>query len=117
MRPQCHEVMTAWGFTYKSDFVWDKDEIGTGYWNRNQHEYLLIGTRGNPPAPAPGTQFPSVFHGSVREHSRKPDIAYEIIEAMFPNLPRIELNATRRRKGWMSWGTLECDDPTEEGDK
>src|SRR5262249_46156584 len=42
MLPQALDVMAAWGFTYKSQFVWAKDKIGTGYWNRNQHELLLV---------------------------------------------------------------------------
>jgi hypothetical protein len=54
MLPQAIEVMEAWGFTYKSCAVWSKDRIGTGYWYRNKHEILLVGTRGHVPAPAMG---------------------------------------------------------------
>jgi hypothetical protein len=54
MLPQALEVMAAWGFQYTSSFVWVKDKAGTGYWNRNQHELLLVGRRGDIPAPAPG---------------------------------------------------------------
>jgi len=104
MLPQALEVMAAWGFTYKSHFVWVKDRIGTGYWNRNKHELLLIGTRGDVPAPAPGTQWPSVIEGPVARHSKKPAIFYEIIESYFPSLPKIELNARRARRGWDAWG-------------
>jgi N6-adenosine-specific RNA methylase IME4 len=53
-------------------FVWVKDRIGTGYWNRNQHELLLIGTRGEIPAPAPGQQFLSTIEAKVSPHSAKP---------------------------------------------
>jgi len=81
-----------------------KDRPGTGYWFRNRHETLLVGTRGNLPAPAPGTQFESVFVAPVGAHSEKPDKSYEIIEAYFPSLPRIELNARKARDGWDSWG-------------
>ena len=49
MLPEALEVMAAWGFTYKTSFVWVKDRAGTGYWNRNRHEYLLVGTRGSVP--------------------------------------------------------------------
>ncbi len=101
---QALDVMEAWGFDYKSHFVWAKDRIGTGYWNRNQHELLLVGKRGNPPAPGPGTQWPSLIEAPVREHSRKPDVFYEMIEAYFPNLPKIELFARRARPGWVCWG-------------
>lgn len=98
-------VMAAWGFDYKSHLIWKKDRLGTGYWFRNQHELLLVGTRGERlPAPAPGMQFPSLIEAPVGDHSEKPDLAYEIIEKYFPNLPKIELNARRARAGWDSWG-------------
>jgi N6-adenosine-specific RNA methylase IME4 len=101
---QALEVMRAWGFSYKSQMVWVKDRWGTGYWFRNKHEILLVGTRGDIPAPAPGTQSSSVIEASVGAHSEKPDIVYEIIEHYFPNLPKIELNARRCRLGWDAWG-------------
>ncbi|HEV7278417.1 MAG TPA: MT-A70 family methyltransferase [Devosiaceae bacterium] len=104
MLPQALEVMRFWGFEYKSQFVWDKLEEGTGYWNRNRHELLLVGTRGNVPAPAPGTQWPSVIASRPGAHSEKPDWAHELIESYFPNLPKIELNARRLRPGWDAWG-------------
>jgi len=98
------DVMAAWGFAYKSHLIWNKDRIGTGYWNRNKHELLLIGTRGNIPAPAMGEQFPSVIDAAVGAHSAKPEKFYEIIEAYFPTLPKIELNARTARQGWVRWG-------------
>jgi N6-adenosine-specific RNA methylase IME4 len=101
-----HATMAAWGFDYKSQAVWVKDKIGLGFWFRGQHEILLIGTRGHPPAPAPGMNFPSVFQAKVREHSRKPDEAYEILEAYFPTVPKVELFARGQtaRPGWDHWG-------------
>lgn len=104
MLPDALKVMAAWGFTYKSHAMWRKDRIGTGYWFRNAHELLLVGTRGNVPAPAMGTQFESVIDAPVGKHSAKPDQFYELIEAYFPNLPKIELNARRARPGWDAWG-------------
>lgn len=104
MTPHALEVMAAWGFTYKSQFVWVKDRAGTGYWNRNKHELLLLGTRGKPPAPAPGMQDESVFIAPVGKHSAKPERAYEIIEKMFPTVTKIELNARAARAGWVAWG-------------
>jgi N6-adenosine-specific RNA methylase IME4 len=106
---KAHEVMAAWGFEYKSQVIWDKGQQGTGYWFRNVHEILLFGTRGNVPAPAPGTQWQSVIHALPSKHSEKPDVFYELIESYFPNLPKIELNARRGRAGWDSWG-LEAPD-------
>ena len=111
MLPDAFRVMAAWGFDYKSHCIWKKDRIGTGYWFRNQHELLLIGTKGKVPAPAMGTQFPSVIDAPVGKHSEKPDAFYEMIEAYFPTLPKIELNARRTRAGWDSWGNEAPHDP------
>lgn len=106
MLPEALHVMTAaWGFKYKSHYIWFKDKDGTGYWNRNRHELLLIGTRGLIPAPAPGTQWSSVIEAPRGAHSVKPDIFLRMIEEFYPNVPKIELN--RRgpaRPGWDAWG-------------
>jgi N6-adenosine-specific RNA methylase IME4 len=105
MLPQALEVMAAWGFAYKSHVVWLKDRLGTGYWFRNCHEILLLGTRGEVPAPAMGDQYASAFDAEVGEHSAKPEIFAQMIEEYFPSLPKIELN--RRgppRAGWDAWG-------------
>jgi N6-adenosine-specific RNA methylase IME4 len=105
MTPQALEVMAAWGFRYVTNFAWVKDHPGTGYWNRNQHETLFVGTKGKPPAPAPGMQWSSVIFAPVGEHSEKPERALEMIEAYFPTLPKIELNRRgAARAGWDAWG-------------
>jgi len=104
MLPQACSVLGEWGFQYKSGFVWIKDRIGTGYWARNRHELLLIGTRGNVPAPAQGTQYDSVIEAAVGKHSAKPVVARKMIEVMYPTLPRIELFARERVEGWDAWG-------------
>lgn len=104
MLPAALAVMKAWDFNYVSHFVWIKDRTGTGYWNRNKHELLLIGTRGDVVAPAPGTQYDSVIKAPRGKHSAKPDEVYEIIEHYFPNVSKIELNARRARDGWARWG-------------
>ena len=96
--------MAAYGFAYRSHCVWVKDAIGTGYWFRNQHEMLLVGVRGEVPAPAPGTQFPSVIRAPLGEHSAKPAAFAEMIEDMFPSVPAIELFARGARLGWDVWG-------------
>jgi N6-adenosine-specific RNA methylase IME4 len=97
-------VMEAWGFEYKSHMAWDKIHIGTGYWFRNRHELLLVGTKGEIPAPAMGEQFSSVMAIARKEHSAKPEQFVELIEQYFPNLPKIELNARVARSGWDAWG-------------
>jgi N6-adenosine-specific RNA methylase IME4 len=108
MLPQALEVMAAWGFTYRTHMVWVKDRTGTGYWVRSRHELLLIGTRGEAPAPAPGDQPVSVVFASVTRHSSKPAEFAAMIERMFPNVPRIELFARVRRPGWDVWGDEAC---------
>ena len=99
-----HEVLKAWGFEYRSQIIWKKPKIGLGRWVRSLHETLLIGARGKPVCPAPGEQFISVIEAPRGRHSEKPEIFYELIERYFPNLPKIELNARRRRAGWDAWG-------------
>jgi N6-adenosine-specific RNA methylase IME4 len=98
------DVLGAWGFEYKTNIVWMKDKIGLGYFVRNQHELLLVATRGDMPSPLPANRPPSVISASRREHSRKPDEAYELIERMYPELPKIELFARNARAGWHAWG-------------
>ncbi|RAI42937.1 hypothetical protein CH341_17025 [Rhodoplanes roseus] len=97
-------VMRAWGFSYKSQIVWTKPGMGSGYWFRECHELLLIGTRGSMPAPAMGTQWRSVRDAPRGTHSQKPDWQYELFEEFFPHLRKIELNARRARPGWDRWG-------------
>lgn len=106
------DTMAAWGFEYKSQLVWVKDRIGTGYWARNKHELLLIGTRGSVPAPAPGTQPESAIIAPVSRHSEKPEEFYQVIETMFPNLPKIEMFSRQPRSGWHAWGAEALEDPT-----
>jgi N6-adenosine-specific RNA methylase IME4/ParB-like chromosome segregation protein Spo0J len=98
------DVLAAWGFEYKTNIVWVKDKIGLGYFVRNQHELLLVATRGDMPSPSPANRPPSVISAPRREHSRKPDKAYALIEAMYPALPKVELFARQRRPGWDVWG-------------
>jgi N6-adenosine-specific RNA methylase IME4 len=105
---QAFEVINAWGFSYRSSAVWHKQyngaRQGMGYWFRINHEILLVATKGKVPAPAPGTQFGSVIVAPVGAHSEKPDVVYEMIEALYGPLPKIELNARARRAGWDAWG-------------
>jgi N6-adenosine-specific RNA methylase IME4 len=105
MLPHALVVMAAWGFDYKSHYIWGKDKIGTGYWAREKHELLLVGTRGAIPCPAMGTQWDSLIEAPRAGHSAKPECFLEMIESYFPSLPKIELN--RRgpaRNGWDAWG-------------
>jgi N6-adenosine-specific RNA methylase IME4 len=78
------QALAPWGFEYKINVVWVKDKIGLGHFIRGQHELLLIATRDDRPCPLPANRPPSVISASRREHSRKPDEAYELIERMYP---------------------------------
>jgi len=98
------ELLDAWGFEYKTNVVWVKDKFGLGSFIRGQHEHLLIAIKGDIPCPLPENRPPSVITARRREHSRKPDEAYEIIERMYPELPKIELFARQTRPGWEAWG-------------
>lgn len=99
------DVLDAWGFAYKSHFIWNKDRVGTGYWTRSRHELLLIATKGKIPAPAPGEQFDSVIAAAVGEHSEKPMAFAEMIEEMFPHARPLEMFArVDHRAGWDIWG-------------
>jgi N6-adenosine-specific RNA methylase IME4 len=104
MLPHAIAVMSAWDFTYKSNFVWVKDKAGTGFWSRNKHELLLIGTRGSVPAPAHGDQYPSAIEAPRGEHSAKPFAFREMIEELFPTLPKLEMFAREQFEGWDAWG-------------
>ena len=101
---ECMQVITAWGFEYRTNMVWVKDKIGTGYHARAQHELLLIARRGNIPPPLPGTQSSSVIFADRGEHSVKPDVFYELNEGLYPGVGKIELFARSRRDGWEAWG-------------
>jgi N6-adenosine-specific RNA methylase IME4/ParB-like chromosome segregation protein Spo0J len=98
------QALASWGFEYKTNAVWVKDKIGLGHFIRGQHELLLIATRGDMPCPLSANRPPSVIAAPRREHSRKPDEAYALIEQMYPELPKIELFARQARPGWAAWG-------------
>ena len=98
------QVLNAWGFTYKTCAVWDKEIIGMGYWFRGQHELLLVATRGSFPAPLPEVRISSVFREKRSKHSQKPEGFYKIIESMCPGAQYLEVFARHKREGWANWG-------------
>jgi N6-adenosine-specific RNA methylase IME4 len=109
--PDALRVMQAWGFTYKSNLIWHKvrkdggsDGRGVGFYFRNVTEVILFGVRGkNARTAAPGRRQVNMIETRKREHSRKPDEQYEIIEACSPG-PYLELFARGERAGWVGWG-------------
>lgn len=104
------DVMDAWGFTYKTNLVWSKvrkdggpDGRGVGFYFRNVTELLLFGVRGSLRTGQPGRRQVNLIATRKREHSRKPDEVYDVIEQCSP--PRfLELFARHERDGWKQWG-------------
>lgn len=105
------EVVKRWGFDYKTNMVWYKvrkdggpDRRGVGFYFRNVTELVLFGVRGtNARTLQPGRTQPNIITSRKREHSRKPDELYNIIEACSPE-PYLELFARGQRPGWDQWG-------------
>jgi N6-adenosine-specific RNA methylase IME4 len=109
--PDGLEVMRSWGFSYKSNIIWHKvrkdggsDGRGVGFYFRNVTEILLFGVRGkNARTLQPGRSQVNLLATRKREHSRKPDEQYRLIEECSPG-PFLELFARGRRDGWSVWG-------------
>ena len=128
--PDALAVMAAWGFTFKTAGTWvkrttrGKDAFGTGYVLRSSNEPFLLGTRGAPRTTkatrstiptyddgfhslAEGGDWPAgsiTIEGKLREHSRKPDAAYQAAEGLMPEARRLELFSRQARSGWTVWG-------------
>ena len=104
-------VLGAWGFEYKTNLVWFKtrkdggpDGRGVGFYFRNVTELVLFGVRGRDNRTlAPGRRQVNLVRERKREHSRKPEGVYEVIESCSP-APRLELFARTARAGWVQWG-------------
>lgn len=109
--PEGLKVMEAWGFSYKSNVVWHKvrkdggsDGRGVGFYFRNVTELVLFGVRGkNARTLQPGRTQVNYLATRKREHSRKPDEFYDIVESCSPG-PYLEMFARGARKGWSVWG-------------
>ncbi|RMC34811.1 MT-A70 family methyltransferase [Paracoccus alkanivorans] len=109
--PEGLRVMDQWGFKYKSNLIWYKvrkdggpDRRGVGFYFRNVTEVLLFGVRGTDVRTLdPGRSQENIFVTRKREHSRKPDEQYGVIEACSWG-PRLEMFARGARKGWTVWG-------------
>ena len=104
------EIMGKWGFEYKTNLVWYKirkdggpDGRGVGFYFRNVTELVLFGVRGSIRTSQPGRTQVNIMATRKREHSRKPDELYDIIEQCSPG-PYLELFARHPRSGWEQWG-------------
>ena len=111
LMPQGLDVLQAWGFNYKSNIIWHKirkdggsDGRGVGFYFRNVTEMVLFGVRGkNARTLAPGRRQVNLIASRKREHSRKPDELYDVIEACSPG-KYLELFARGSRRKWTTWG-------------
>lgn len=119
--PDGLDVMRAWGFRYVSNIVWAKrrkdggpDGRGVGFYFRNVTELLLFGVRGSMRTLAPGRSQVNMIETRKREHSRKPDEQYDLIESCSPGV-YLELFARHARPGWTAWGDESSDDVTPRG--
>lgn len=104
------EVMRSWGFQYKANIVWHKirkdggpDGRGVGFYFRNTTELILFGVKGSMRTLEAGRTQVNIIKSRKREHSRKPDEQYKLIESCSPG-PYLELFARGSRKNWLTWG-------------
>ena len=96
-------VIRAWGYNYKTSFVWNKIKHNFGYYNSVRHELLLVCTKGSC-LPDNAKLFNSVQSIERKEHSEKPEEFREIIETLYTKGKKIELFSRKQTEGWSSWG-------------
>ena len=103
-------VIAAWGYTYKTHGIWDKEKVGMGYWFRGQHELLMVATRGKMSPPAQPDRIGSVIRARRGSHSSKPDQVRDWIAKWYPNERKLEMFARPytemwpKHDGWETWG-------------
>lgn len=119
--PDGLKVMEAWGFRYVSNIIWAKrrkdggpDGRGVGFYFRNVTEILLFGVKGTLRTLAPGRSQVNMIETRKREHSRKPDEQYDLIESCSPG-PYLEMFARHAKQGWSVWGDESSDAVTPRG--
>lgn len=100
---ECWKIIEAWGFEYRTSFIWDKVKHNHGHYNSVRHELLLVCARGSCTPEIPDLH-DSVISIERGEHSEKPEYFAELIDKLYPSGNRIELFARRERKGWKVWG-------------
>lgn len=95
------KILEAWGFTAKTILTWDKEHMGNGDWLRGQTEHAILAVRGKPTVTL--TNETTIIHEARREHSRKPEAFYSLVERLCPG-SKVELFAREKREGWTSHG-------------
>lgn len=98
---QAYQCLDAWGFVERTILTWAKDRMGTGDWLRGQTEHCILAVRGKPLVTL--TNQTTILHAKLREHSRKPDEFYALVEALCPG-NKLEMFARAPRAGWAAWG-------------
>lgn len=119
--PEGLDVMQAWGFRYVSNIIWAKRRIdggpdgrGVGFYFRNVTEVLLFGVRGSMRTLQPGRSQVNMIETRKREHSRKPDEQYDLINRCSPG-PYLEMFARHPQPNWTVWGDESHEDITPRG--
>lgn len=97
-------VIEGWGFTYVTNMAWVKDRVGMGYWARQRHELVLIATRGDFSPPPEHLRPDSVIEAPRGAHSAKPAALHELLDAIWPDSPKVEVFAREARPGWAGFG-------------
>ncbi|MDM9580095.1 MT-A70 family methyltransferase [Nostoc sp. GT001] len=121
------QCLQTWGFELKTILTWEKvtkdstkTHLGVGHWLRNSTEHCALGVRGNVKAFAGRTltNQSSILHSPRREHSRKPENFYQLVDKLCPDITKLEMFARSSRIGWDCWGdeALKFDQPVEERD-
>ena len=99
--PEAWAIIEAWGFTYKTMLTWAKNRMGTGDWLRGQTEHCLLCVRGKPTINL--TNQTTLLHATLRQHSKKPNEFYAMVEALCPG-SKLELFQRTPREGWTGHG-------------
>jgi N6-adenosine-specific RNA methylase IME4 len=100
--PESFKLLESWGFDYKLTMVWDKQKMGMGYWLRCQAEFCVLGIKGKPAWYLENER--DIISIARREHSRKPDEFYSMVERLNPNTKKIDFFSRQKREGWEQYG-------------
>jgi N6-adenosine-specific RNA methylase IME4 len=101
---ECFDVIRAWGFKYKTSFVWDKVKHNMGHYNSVRHELLLVCTKGSCTPDVPKLFDSVVSVERTAKHSEKPEVFREMIDTLYTTGRKIELFARKMTPGWETWG-------------
>ena len=98
---EAKDILEHWGFEYKANLVWNKEKLGIGYWLRMQCEFCLLGIKGKPNYH--NTKYRDIITEKGREHSRKPDGFYDMVNDICVGT-KLDYFSREQREGWYSYG-------------